>query len=107
MSDGCKCFACGNDAPIESYRCSTIGAATLNYCRSCAIMRAEAESVVKELIGDPEQAADWVLVYDPSTDWYLYYHDRQPHPTITTTTAPPKKFNTRKDFNEFLDALPR
>lgn len=103
--DTCVCAACGNPAPLDSYRCSQIGAATLNYCRACAVLGAESASVVKELIGDPENVADWVLVYDSESDWYRYYRDGAVRDFVETKVPGEEvtTIKTRKDLNEFLD----
>lgn len=103
MSEGtATCAACGNPAPVDVFRCSKLGAATFNYCHACAYLGAESAEAVKDLIGEPEQVAEWLVVYDKETDWYRYYRD-----DVALEPAQDKdgnQYRTRAELNPFLAA---
>lgn len=92
-----RCTACNNvfDKTDIIFRCSTIGAATLPYCKSCGHVNAEDEEIVNFFCGDPSHCANWVVVYDKESDWYRYYYDNvklDPIENINTRTELNKKF---------------
>lgn len=94
-----KCCACGEEFEDDKAVCtqSMLGAATLNYCKACAFVGAEDKEIVSELVGAPENCADWVTVYDKESDWYVKYRTNLPIDSVYAR-------KTRTELNELLNS---